>query len=110
MRLTDFGAFVELSNGVEGLLHVSEISHQHVKKPEDVLAVGQEITAKVIKLDEENRRIGLSIKAYEEEVRGPISPEEEQETGAEDASAPDAAQATEEAAPAPESAEPQQNA
>lgn len=110
VRLTDFGAFVELSNGVEGLLHVSEISHQHVKKPEDVLAVGQEITAKVIKLDEENRRIGLSIKAYEEEVRGPISPEEEQETGAEDASAPDAAQATEEAAPAPESAEPQQNA
>ena len=108
VRLTDFGAFVELSNGVEGLLHVSEISHQHVKKPEDVLAVGQEITAKVIKLDEENRRIGLSIKAYEEEVRGPISPEEEQETGAEDASAPDAAQATEEAAPAGE--EPQQNA
>ena len=110
VRLTDFGAFVELSNGVEGLLHVSEISHQHVKKPEDVLTVGQEITAKVIKLDEENRRIGLSIKAYEEEVRGPISPEEGQETGAEDASAPDAAQATEEAAPAPESAEPQQNA
>ena len=110
VRLTDFGAFVELSNGVEGLLHVSEISHQHVKKPEDVLAVGQEITAKVIKLDEENRRIGLSIKAYEEEVRGPISPEDEQETGAEDVSAPDAAQATEEAAPAPESAEPQQNA
>ncbi len=108
VRLTDFGAFVELSNGVEGLLHVSEISHQHVKKPEDVLTVGQEITAKVIKLDEENRRIGLSIKAYEEEVRGPISPEEEQETGAEDASAPDAAQATEEAAPAGE--EPQQNA
>ena len=110
VRLTDFGAFVELSNGVEGLLHVSEISHQHVKKPEDVLTVGQEITAKVIKLDEENRRIGLSIKAYEEEVRGPISPEDEQETGAEDVSAPDAAQATEEAAPAPESAEPQQNA
>lgn len=108
VRLTDFGAFVELSNGVEGLLHVSEISHQHVKKPEDVLAVGQEITAKVIKLDEENRRIGLSIKAYEEEVRGPISPEDEQETGAEDVSAPDAAQATEEAAPAGE--EPQQNA
>ena len=107
VRLTDFGAFVELSNGVEGLLHVSEISHQHVKKPEDVLAVGQEITAKVIKLDEENRRIGLSIKAYEEEVRGPISPEEGQETGAEDASVPDAAQATE-AAPAGE--EPQQNA
>lgn len=67
VRLTDFGAFIELENGIEGLLHVSEISHQHVKKPEDVLSVGQEITAKVIKLDEENRRIGLSIKAYNEE-------------------------------------------
>ncbi|MDY0092209.1 MAG: 30S ribosomal protein S1 [Candidatus Vecturithrix sp.] len=68
VRLTDFGAFIELENGIEGLLHVSEISHQHVKKPEDVLSVGQEITAKVIKLDEENRRIGLSIKAYDEEM------------------------------------------
>jgi small subunit ribosomal protein S1 len=76
VRLTDFGAFVELDNGVEGLLHVSEISQQHVKKPEDVLAVGDDITAKVIKLDEENRRIGLSIKAYDEEVNGPIESEE----------------------------------
>jgi len=77
VRLTDFGAFVELSNGVEGLLHVSEISQQHVKKPEDVLSVGDEITAKVIKLDEENRRIGLSIKAYDEEVNGPTDTEEQ---------------------------------
>jgi small subunit ribosomal protein S1 len=68
VRLTDFGAFIELDNGVEGLLHVSEISRQHVKKPEDVLSINDEITAKVIKLDEENRRIGLSIKAYEEEI------------------------------------------
>ncbi|GAK58243.1 30S ribosomal subunit protein S1 [Candidatus Vecturithrix granuli] len=81
VRLTDFGAFIELENGIEGLLHVSEISHQHVKKPEDVLAVGQEITAKVIKLDEENRRIGLSIKAYDEEMgkgaEGETEPAEE---------------------------------
>jgi len=83
VRLTDFGAFVELTNGVEGLLHVSEISQQHVKKPEDVLTIGQEITAKVIKLDEDNRRIGLSIKAYEDEVRGPLP---EGETAAEDES------------------------
>jgi ribosomal protein S1 len=68
VRLTDFGAFIELNNGIEGLLHVSEISRQHVKKPEDVLSVGDDVTAKVIKLDEENRRIGLSIKAYEEEI------------------------------------------
>jgi small subunit ribosomal protein S1 len=79
VRLTDFGAFIELANGVEGLLHVSEISRQHVKKPEDVLNSGDEITAKVIKLDEDNRRIGLSIKAYEEEVGGG-EPEEGSET------------------------------
>ncbi|MBD3304966.1 30S ribosomal protein S1 [candidate division KSB3 bacterium] len=87
VRLTDFGAFVELENGVEGLLHVSEISHQHVKKPEDVLSTDQMITAKVIKLDEENRRIGLSIKAYEEEMRNAETPENEER--------PDTAQAEE---------------
>lgn len=98
VRLTDFGAFVELTNGVEGLLHVSEISQQHVKKPEDVLTIGQEITAKVIKLDEDNRRIGLSIKAYEDEVRGPI--EDQEETPAEgDAPASEEAQASEPAVP-----------
>jgi ribosomal protein S1 len=86
VRLTDFGAFVELDNGVEGLLHVSEISQQHVKKPEDVLSVADEVTAKVIKLDEENRRIGLSIKAYEEEVNGPLE-EAEGEESAESAEA-----------------------
>jgi small subunit ribosomal protein S1 len=77
VRLTDFGAFIELNSGIEGLLHVSEISRQHVKKPEDVLSLGQEITAKVIKLDEDNRRIGLSIKAYEKELSGDTSEDEE---------------------------------
>ena len=85
VRLTDFGAFVELNNGVEGLLHVSEISQQHVKKPEDVLNVGDDISAKVIKLDEENRRIGLSIKAYDEEVNGPLEEREEEEASSEEA-------------------------
>jgi small subunit ribosomal protein S1 len=80
VRLTDFGAFIELDNGVEGLLHVSEISRQHIKKPEDVLSLDNEITAKVIKLDEENRRIGLSIKAYEEELEESTSEEETAET------------------------------
>ncbi len=86
VRLTDFGAFIELLNGVEGLLHVSEISHQHVKKPEDVLSVGDDITAKVIKLDEDNRRIGLSIKAYEERT------DEEVEEKAETEGTPEAAE------------------
>ena len=86
VRLTDFGAFIELDSGVEGLLHVSEISKQHVKKPEDVLSLDEEITAKVIKLDEENRRIGLSIKAYQQE-KG-IDEEKGEEEAPETAEAP----------------------
>ncbi len=81
VRLTDFGAFVELENGVEGLLHVSEISKKRIKKPSDVLSEGQEIMAKVIKLDEANRRIGLSIKAYKEEVGETEQDEEVESTG-----------------------------
>jgi len=64
VRTTDFGAFVELEDGVEGLLHVSELSHDRVNKPEDVVQVGQELTLKVIKLDPEERKIGLSLRAF----------------------------------------------
>ncbi|HTU02160.1 MAG TPA: 30S ribosomal protein S1 [Candidatus Sulfotelmatobacter sp.] len=63
-RLTDFGAFVELEDGVEGLLHVSELSHERVNKPEDIVQVGQDLALKVIKLDPEERKIGLSLRAY----------------------------------------------
>jgi small subunit ribosomal protein S1 len=66
VRITDFGAFVELEDGVEGLLHVSELSQDRVNKPEDVVQVGQELTLKVIKLDPEERKIGLSLRAYQE--------------------------------------------
>jgi small subunit ribosomal protein S1 len=93
VRLTDFGAFIELTNGVEGLLHVSEISRQHVKKPEDVLEIDEEITAKVIKLDEDNRRIGLSIKAYEEEMGGGEEDEAEVEGAEADVAEADVAEA-----------------
>jgi small subunit ribosomal protein S1 len=64
VRTTDFGAFVELEDGVEGLLHVSELSLDRVNKPEDVVQVGQELTLKVIKLDPEERKIGLSLRAF----------------------------------------------
>ena len=64
IRTTDFGAFVELEDGVEGLLHVSELSHERVNKPEDVVQVGQDLTLKVIKLDPEERKIGLSLRAF----------------------------------------------
>ncbi len=64
-RMTDFGAFVELAPGVDALLHVSQISRAHVEKPSDVLAVGQEIEAKVVDLNEADKKISLSIKALE---------------------------------------------
>ena len=64
-RMTDFGAFVELAPGVDALLHVPQISRAHVEKPSDVLAVGQEITAKVVEFNEEEKKISLSMKALE---------------------------------------------
>ena len=62
-RMTDFGAFVELEPGVDALLHVSQISREHVEKPADVLSVGQEVTAKIVDFNEADRKISLSIKA-----------------------------------------------
>ena len=64
-RMTDFGAFVELEPGVDALLHVSQISREHVDKPSDVLSVGQVITAKVVDFNEADRKISLSMKALE---------------------------------------------
>ncbi|MBQ1607814.1 MAG: 30S ribosomal protein S1 [Lachnospiraceae bacterium] len=62
-RMTDFGAFVELAPGVDALLHVSQISKDHVEKPSDVLSVGQEIEAKVVEFKEDDHKISLSMKA-----------------------------------------------
>lgn len=62
-RMTDFGAFVELEPGVDALLHVSQISKEHIEKPADVLSVGQEVTAKVVDFNEADKKISLSIKA-----------------------------------------------
>ena len=64
-RMTDFGAFIELEPGVDALLHVSQISREHVEKPADVLQVGEIITAKVVDFNGEERKISLSIKAME---------------------------------------------
>ena len=64
-RMTDFGAFVELAPGVDALLHVSQISKEHVDKPSDVLAVGQEIEAKIVEFREADHKISLSIKALQ---------------------------------------------
>lgn len=64
-RMTDFGAFVELEPGIDALLHVSQISKEHVEKPSDVLKVGEEITAKVVDFNEDDKKISLSIKALQ---------------------------------------------
>ena len=62
-RMTDFGAFIELEPGVDALLHVSQISRERIEKPSDVLKVGQEVTAKVVDFNSEDKKISLSIKA-----------------------------------------------
>ena len=62
-RMTEFGAFIELENGVDALLHVSQISKDHIEKPSDVLQPGQEVTAKIVDFNEEDHKISLSIKA-----------------------------------------------
>ncbi|MBR2950429.1 MAG: 30S ribosomal protein S1 [Lachnospiraceae bacterium] len=62
-RMTDFGAFVELEAGIDALLHVSQISKEHIEKPADVLKVGDEITAKVVDFNEADKKISLSVKA-----------------------------------------------
>ena len=64
-RMTDFGAFVELVPGVDALLHVSQISRNHVEKPADVLKVGQEVTAKIVDFNIADKKISLSVKALE---------------------------------------------
>ena len=62
-KLTSFGAFVEIEEGVDGLVHISQISDQHVEKVQDALGVGQQVEARIVKIDRSERRIGLSIKA-----------------------------------------------
>jgi small subunit ribosomal protein S1 len=66
-KIAGFGAFIELSNKIDGLIHISQISKDHVEKVKDVLSLGDEIEARVIKIDKDERRIGLSIKAAQED-------------------------------------------
>ena len=71
-KIASFGAFVELEDGVDGLVHISQISDQRVEKVKDALQVGQEVEARVVKVDRGERRIGLSIRAMsmsEDEIR-----------------------------------------
>ncbi|MBO4904799.1 MAG: 30S ribosomal protein S1 [Lachnospiraceae bacterium] len=76
-RMTDFGAFIELEEGIDALLHVSQISRDHIDKPSNVLSIGQEVTAKIVDFDLENKKISLSMKALL-----PDEPEETEEAAA----------------------------
>ncbi len=62
-KIASFGAFIELEDGVDGLVHISQISDQHVDKVKDALKVGQDVEARIVKIDRDERRIGLSIRA-----------------------------------------------
>lgn len=82
-RLADFGAFVELEPGLEGLIHVSELDHKRVRHPSDVLKVHQEVTAQVLEVDVERKRVSLSLKALiarpeEKKVEEEAPPEPQQ--------------------------------
>ncbi|MDR1702518.1 MAG: 30S ribosomal protein S1, partial [Sporomusaceae bacterium] len=61
VKLANFGAFVKLPNGLEGLLHISEISDRHLSKPQEALTIGQEVVVKILKIEKETKRIALSI-------------------------------------------------
>lgn len=78
-RMTDFGAFVELEPGIDALLHVSQISRDHVEKPSDVLKIGQEITAKVVDFNSADKKISLSVKALDSNESAADSTEEVEE-------------------------------
>ena len=65
-RLTDFGAFVEVLPGIDGLVHVSQISHKRIENSKEALTVGQEVTVKVLDVNADAERVSLSIKALEE--------------------------------------------
>ena len=76
-RLTSFGAFVEVFPGVEGLVHISQISHNHIATPHEILSEGDEIKVKVLEVNPTDQRLSLSIKALEEKPNHPKEKQEE---------------------------------
>src|SRR6266436_6530811 len=75
VRLTDFGAFIELEPGVDGLLHISQMSNRPINRPDEIVSVGDELTLLVIRVDPNERRIGLSLKELAHAIEPP-RPEE----------------------------------
>ena len=72
VRLTDFGAFVELEAGVDGLLHISQMSNRQITSPAELLNVGDELTLLVIRVEPAERRIGLSLKELAAAIEPPV--------------------------------------
>ncbi len=79
VNLTSFGAFTKLEEGIEGLIHISELADRRIEKPEEIVSVGDELDLKVINLSPKDRRIGLSLKALLAEQERAAAPEEEEE-------------------------------
>ena len=79
VNLTSFGAFTKLEEGIDGLIHISEIADRRIERPEEVVSVGDEIDVKVINLDPKGRRIGLSLKAAIADQERAATPQEERQ-------------------------------
>lgn len=79
VKLVDFGVFVELESGLDGLVHISEISHKHIAKPSEELSKGDVVKVKILDIDEENQRLSLSIKESEEKEKVNYKDEEDTE-------------------------------
>jgi small subunit ribosomal protein S1 len=101
-KLVPFGSFVEIGDGIEGLVHISEMAKGHVEKPEDVVSVGLQVHVKVMDVDVDRRRISLSIRAANQELGLPDAVEDKEESEDADEAA---TEATEEAVHAVEVAE-----
>jgi small subunit ribosomal protein S1 len=82
-RLVSFGAFVEISPGVEGLVHISQIAHRHVATPQEVLKEGQEVNVKILDINPDEKRVSLSIKETEDAPAAPERPERDRDRGGE---------------------------
>ncbi len=97
VKLMTFGAFAEIIPGVDGLIHISQIADRRIDKPEDVLSEGQEVQAKIIDIDAENKRISLSIRALLNQPAAPAAPEQDVVVYQDDAPEEEAEEAAEEA-------------
>ena len=104
-KVVSFGAFVEIMEGVEGLVHISELAQHHVENPREVVEPEDDVKVKILEIDEERRRLSLSLKRVEGQVLprrelAPVEPVDDQEVGEQDV--PDLGLSDEVFTPAPE--------